>query len=38
MMSEYECDSVVDAVGTVSAIALSRNKADRIDFADQLAE
>ncbi|QAU11368.1 hypothetical protein EKH57_00425 (plasmid) [Halorubrum sp. BOL3-1] len=39
VMTEYECDSAADAVGTASAIALSRDEAELAQIlADQLAE
>jgi len=39
VMSEYECESVADAVATASAIALDRDEAELAQIlADQLAE
>jgi hypothetical protein len=39
VMTEYECESVADAVGTASAIALNRDEAELAQIlADQLAE
>lgn len=39
VMTEYECDSVADAVATASAIALGRDEAELAQIlADQLAE
>ena len=39
VMTEYECDSVADAVATASAIALNRDEAELAQIlADQLAE
>lgn len=39
VMTEYECESVADAVGTASAIALNRDEAELTQIlADQLAE
>jgi hypothetical protein len=39
VMTEYECESVADAVATASAIALNRDEAELAQIlADQLAE
>jgi hypothetical protein len=39
VMTEYECDSVADAVATASAIALNRDEAELAQIlAEQLAE
>jgi hypothetical protein len=39
VMTEYECESVADAVGTASAIALNREEAKLAQIlADRLAE
>ena len=39
VMTEYECDSVADAVATASAIALNRDEAELAQIlADRLAE
>lgn len=38
-MTEYECESVADAVATASAIALNRDEAELAQIiADQLAD
>jgi hypothetical protein len=39
VMTEYECESVADAVATASAIALNRDEAELAQIiADQLAD
>lgn len=39
VMTEYECESVADAVATASAVALNRDEAELAQIlADQLAE
>jgi hypothetical protein len=39
VMSEYECDSIADAVATASTVALERDEAVLAQIlADQLAE
>lgn len=39
VMTEYNCDSIADAVATASAVALKRDEAELAQIlADQLAE
>jgi hypothetical protein len=39
VMSEYECDSIADAVATASTVALERDEAELAQIlADRLAE